>query len=129
MELGHPVHIPDRMFFRIGEVAAIVGVKPYVLRYWETEFSVLSPSKSNSQQRMYTRADVENALLIKHLLYDLRFSIEGAKKRITEMRRQGGLAEARRPKVSVTLDKIELIEKAKDQLRALIRLAEPGPSA
>jgi DNA-binding transcriptional MerR regulator len=122
MELERPVNIPDRMFFRIGEVAEIVGVKPYVLRYWESEFSLLSPNKSNSQQRMYSRSDVENALLIKHLLYDLRFSIEGARKRITEMRRQGELTEARKVKVVVDAETISAIDEARRELNELIEL-------
>lgn len=108
MELKNPVLIPDKMFFKIGEVAQIADLKPYVLRYWETEFSLLSPAKSNSQQRMYSRTDVENVLLIKHLLYDLRFSIEGAKKRLSEMRRAGELSEAR--KVKVSLDAARMAE-------------------
>jgi DNA-binding transcriptional MerR regulator len=124
MELENPVHIPDRMFFRIGEVAEIVGVKPYVLRYWETEFSLLSPNKTNSQQRMYTRTDVENALLIKHLLYDLRFSIQGAKKRIAEMRRQGELSEARKVKVVIEAEQLSNIDEAKRELREIISLCK-----
>lgn len=122
MELEKPVHIPDRMFFRIGEVAKIVGVKAYVLRYWETEFTLLSPNKSNSQQRMYTRMDVENALLIKHLLYDLRFSIEGAKKRISEMRRQGELSDARKVKVVISSEKLDAITEAKRAVREILEL-------
>ena len=125
MELESAVHIPDRMFFRIGEVADIVGVKPYVLRYWESEFPMLSPNKSNSQQRMYSRTDVENALLIKHLLYELRFSIEGAKKRISEMRRHGELAEARKVKVLVDADHLEAIVEARRELAELIELCQP----
>lgn len=124
MELENPVRIPDRMFFRIGEVADIVGVKAYVLRYWESEFPLLSPNKSSSQQRMYSRTDVENALLIKHLLYDLRYSIEGAKKRITEMRREGELSEARKMKVSVPIDTLNAIEEAKHELRELVELCQ-----
>jgi DNA-binding transcriptional MerR regulator len=120
MELESPVHIPDRMFFRIGEVADIVGVKAYVLRYWESEFSLLSPNKSNSQQRMYSRSDVESALLIKHLLYDLRFSIEGAKKRISQMRRQGELSEARKVKVAIEAQQFDNMELAKQELRELV---------
>ena len=119
METEKHVQIPDRMFFRIGEVAEIVGVKPYVLRYWETEFTLISPNKSNSQQRMYTRTDVESILLIKHLLYDLRFSIEGAKKRISEMRRQGELSEAR--KFKVTVDPTALAQ-ARTELEEMIEL-------
>lgn len=83
--------IPDRLYFRIGDVADLVGVKPYVLRYWETEFTSISPQKSNTGQRVYRRTDVENLLMIKHLLYKERYSIEGARKRISELRKDGEL--------------------------------------
>ena len=119
MELENPVRIPDKMFFKIGEVAELAGLKAYVLRYWETEFPFLAPNKSNSQQRMYTRTDIENLLLVKHLLHDLKFSIEGARKRITELRRQGELAEARR--MSIQLD-AQRVEEAKQELHELIDL-------
>lgn len=82
-ELGE---IPQRLFFKIGDVAELVGVKPYVLRYWETEFPMISPQKSDSGQRVYRRADVEIVLIIKKLLYQERYSIEGARKRIKELR-------------------------------------------
>jgi DNA-binding transcriptional MerR regulator len=72
--------IPDKMAFKIGEVADILGVKQYVLRYWETEFEELNPKKSGNNQRMYTRKNVETALMIQKLLHRDRFSIEGAKK-------------------------------------------------
>src|SRR5579872_5375983 len=72
--------IPDKLFFRIGEVSEIVGVEPYVLRYWESEFPALAPKKSSSGQRMFRRKDVELLLRIKHLLYDQKFTIEGARK-------------------------------------------------
>src|SRR5688572_22779923 len=85
------VTIPDKMFFRIGDVAELLGVKPYVLRYWETEFSILTPEKSASGQRVYKRTDVENLMLIKQLLYQERYSIEGARNRIRELRKEGGL--------------------------------------
>jgi DNA-binding transcriptional MerR regulator len=67
-------------FLKIGEVAEILGVKQYVLRYWETEFEELSPKKSGNNQRMYTRKNVETALMIQKLLHRDRFSIEGARK-------------------------------------------------
>src|ERR1700753_1319059 len=77
--------IPDKLFCRIGEVSEIVGVEPYVLRYWESEFPALTPKKSSSGQRMFRRKDVELLLRIKHLLYDQTFTIEGARKaRTTE---------------------------------------------
>lgn len=88
--------IPEKAFFRIGEVAKIVGVKPYVLRYWESEFSLLKPQKSRSQQRVYRRSDVESVLLVKHLLYAERYSIEGARLRIKELKREGELSKVRK---------------------------------
>src|ERR1700692_3401014 len=72
--------IPDKLFFRIGEVSQLVGVEPYVLRYWESEFPGLSPKKSNTGQRMFRRKDVEMLLNIKELLYNKKFTIEGARK-------------------------------------------------
>ena len=71
--------IPDKLYFRIGEVSRILGVEPYVLRYWETEFKELSPKKSGTGHRLYRRKDVETLLTIKELLYSKRFTIEGAK--------------------------------------------------
>ena len=71
--------IPDKLYFKIGEVSELLGVEPYVLRYWETEFPVLSPKKSGTGHRLYRRKDVELLLRIKHLLYEKRFTIEGAR--------------------------------------------------
>src|SRR5580698_4133381 len=78
--------IPDKLFFRIGEVSEIVGVEPYVLRYWESEFPGLSPKKSSSGQRMFRRKDVDLLLNIKQLLYDKKFTIEGARKALQSER-------------------------------------------
>ncbi len=81
------VAIPEKIFFKIGEVCDIVGVQAHVLRYWETEFPQLSPQKNRSGQRSYRRRDVEIALRIKELLYEDMFTIAGAKKKLqTEMR-------------------------------------------
>lgn len=74
----------DKLYFKIGEVARIVGVKPYVLRYWETEFSVLKPGKTRSKHRLYRRRDVDVLLKIKDLLHTRRFTIEGARKKLRE---------------------------------------------
>jgi DNA-binding transcriptional MerR regulator len=74
--------IPNRLYFRIGDVSKLTGIKPYVLRYWESEFPVISPKKSGTGQRLYRRKDVELILEIKHLLYEKRFTIEGARKAI-----------------------------------------------
>lgn len=83
--------IPNKLFFRIGEVGELLGLKTYVLRFWETEFPMIQPSKSKTGQRVYRKKDVELLCLIKHLLYVERFSIEGAKKKIRELKREGGL--------------------------------------
>src|SRR5580693_2223174 len=80
---GQP-DIPDKLFFRIGEVSQLVGVEAYVLRYWESEFPGLSPRKSSSGQRMFRRKDVELLLRIKHLLYSQKFTIEGARKALQD---------------------------------------------
>ncbi len=84
--------IPEKIFFKIGEVCDLVGVQAHVLRYWETEFSMLAPQKNRSGQRTYRRRDVEIALRIKELLYDELFTIAGAKKKLqTELREQSRL--------------------------------------
>ncbi len=80
-------HIPDKLYFRIGEVSDLVGVKPYVLRYWESEFQDIHPMKSKSGQRLYKRRDVEMLMAIKKLLYEERFTINGARKRLKELAR------------------------------------------
>ncbi len=72
--------IPDKLYFRIGEVSRLAGVAPYVLRYWETEFPMISPKKSGTGHRLYRRKDVELVLEIKRLLYDKCFTIVGARK-------------------------------------------------
>lgn len=72
--------IPDKLYFRIGEVAKLAGIKPYVLRFWESEFAGLGPKKSGTGHRLYRRKDVELVLEIKRLLYEKRFTIEGARK-------------------------------------------------
>ncbi len=79
-------NIPDKMAFKIGEVADLAEVEPYVLRYWQTEFDEIKPKKSNHNQRMYTKHDVKMVLMIKKLLHKDRFSIEGARKAIRRLR-------------------------------------------
>lgn len=76
--------IPDRLFFRIGEVTEIAGVEAHVLRFWESEFSMLSPRKTPSGQRQYRRKDVETILTIKQLLYERKYTIAGARQALRE---------------------------------------------
>jgi DNA-binding transcriptional MerR regulator len=74
--------IPDKLYFRIGEVAAIAGVPSYVLRFWESEFPAIRPKRTQAGQRRYRKADVELILTIKHLLHEKRFTIQGARQRL-----------------------------------------------
>src|ERR1700734_3516430 len=80
--------IPDKLYFRIGEVSRLAGIKPYVLRFWETEFNSLGPKKSGKGHRLYRRKDVELVLEIKRLLYDKRYTIEGARKYLDSQSRE-----------------------------------------
>lgn len=75
--------LPEKMYYKIGEVAEVAGVKTSVLRFWESEFTFLKPAKSSSGQRLYSKIEVDLVLQVKHLLYDEKFTIEGVKKRIT----------------------------------------------
>ena len=77
--------IPEKRYYRIGEVSRITGVKPYVLRYWESEFRWMAPQKSRSKQRLYRRRDIDMILLVKKLLYGQRYTIAGARKKLREM--------------------------------------------
>jgi DNA-binding transcriptional MerR regulator len=78
-------HVGEKRYYRIGEVSRITGVKPYVLRYWESEFRWMAPAKSRSKQRLYRKRDIDTIQLIKKLLYEERFTIKGARKRLREM--------------------------------------------
>lgn len=77
-----PSEIPDKFYFKIGEVSDIAGVPPYVLRFWETEFTQIKPRRTESGQRLYRKRDVALVLRIKHLLYERRFTIEGARQHL-----------------------------------------------
>ena len=78
--------IPEKAYFRIGEVSKILNVEPYVIRYWETEFKTVNPVRTKTAQRLYRKKDVQELLTIKNLLYAQRFTIDGAKKQIQKIR-------------------------------------------
>jgi DNA-binding transcriptional MerR regulator len=84
------VAIPEKLFFKIGEVCELAGVQAHVLRYWESEFTMLAPQKNRAGQRVYRKRDVEIALRIKELLYEDQYTIAGAKKRLANDLRAGG---------------------------------------
>ena len=130
MLVGTLPEIPDKLYFRIGDVARLANIKPYVLRFWETEFPGLGPKKSGTGHRLYRRKDVEMVLEIKRLLYQERFTIEGARKfldsrakpelvpaaaaRGKRKRVQGDLFVADR-----TADLTKLVDKVREELRAI----------
>ena len=104
------VTIPDKSYFRIGEVGKLLGVEPYVIRFWESEFKTVRPIRSKKDQRLYRRKDVEELLLIKTLLYDDMFTIAGAKKKLSTLKKE---------QVSVKDDHSSVIITIKRELQAI----------
>jgi DNA-binding transcriptional MerR regulator len=128
--------IPNKLFFKIGEVCEITDTQPYVLRYWESEFPALAPAKNSSGQRIYRRKDIETVLRIKQLLYDEGFTIAGAKKRLeTEIGGRGTTpsAMASLPETQVTNvaapaadDLRALLQEVREELRGMLTLLDKG---
>ena len=114
-------NIPNKMGFKIGEAADYVGVKQYVLRYWETEFDMLKPKKSKNGQRMYTKRDVETALMIRKLLHEDRFSIEGARAALKKLKKQvkEKAIEQQQPSEPSTLSTMSSTEIAEEFLKSI----------
>lgn len=103
------VEVPDKLYFRIGEVAELTSLKPSILRFWETEFPQLKPSKSSSGQRLYSKSDVELILLIKKFLYSERLTIEGARQKISKQK--GGV-----PAINSLSREMRLLREVRDDL-------------
>jgi DNA-binding transcriptional MerR regulator len=119
---GEP-EIPNKLYFRIGEVARLAGIKPYVLRFWETEFSGLGPKKSGTGHRLYKRKDVEMVLQIKRLLYEKRYTIEGARK-FLQSRPSAGVLEsmAKAAAASGEFPPAALVRAIKQELTDILQL-------
>jgi DNA-binding transcriptional MerR regulator len=109
---------PVQEFFSIGEVCEMTDLKPHVLRYWESQFRFLSPAKNRSGNRVYARREIELILLVKHLLYDEKYTIDGARQKLDEQRRTGGLKPAAR--VGLDLESIRLIERELRDIAAIL---------
>ena len=107
--------IPDKPYFKIGEVARLLGVRPSVLRYWETEFRSVKPEKSRTNQRLYHRRHVERLLQIKSLLYDQKYTIAGARRRLKEAQAEGPPPLDARAR--------ELLRRVRREVEELLRLA------
>ena len=111
---------PVQEFFSIGEVCELTDLKPHVLRYWESQFRFLNPAKNRSGNRVYQRREIELILLVKHLLYTEKYTIEGARQKVDEHRKGGELRTVARSALTVqTLDALE------HELKELVRLLAP----
>ena len=120
--------IPNKLYFRIGEVAKLAGIKPYVLRFWESEFSGLGPKKSGTGQRLYRRKDVELVLEIKRLLYEKRFTIEGARKML-EAKPKRDVAKREQPRRQADLfsNTYALYQEVRKELSEILELLNQQP--
>ncbi len=110
---------PVQEFFSIGDVCQLTDLKPHVLRYWESQFRFLNPAKNRSGNRVYQRREIELILLVKHLLYTEKYTIEGARQRIDEYRRSGVLKAQARAALQH-----ETIEDLTNQLRAILDILD-----
>ena len=108
--------IPEKAYFRIGEVSKILNIEPYVIRYWETEFRSVKPVRTRSSQRLYRKKDVEELMTIRNLLYLQRFTIDGAKKQLTKMR-----GDKDPESKIIDKDKLILIKHELQQIRNIIK--------
>ena len=115
--------IARKEYYGIGEVRDLTGLKPHVLRYWETQFDVLHPVKNRAGNRVFRAKDIELILLVKHLLYEEKYTIEGARQKLDDMRRTGELEEERQ----VVLEP-EFLAGMKADLRELLEVLAPPPA-
>lgn len=109
---------PVQEFYSIGEVCSLTGLKPHVLRYWESQFKLLNPAKNRSGNRVYARREVELILLVKHLLYTEKYTIDGARQKLDEHRKGGSLRPAARAALEVQA--LESIERELAELQAIL---------
>jgi DNA-binding transcriptional MerR regulator len=110
-------------FFSIGEVCALTDLKPHVLRYWESQFRFLSPTKNRSGNRVYKSREVELILLVKHLLYTEKYTIEGARQRLESYRKDGELRTAARQAASLAT--LREVRQAVDRVIAVLDGKDP----
>lgn len=122
MKKKKKIKFDDKLFYSISEVSHITGIRPYVLRYWETEFKLLNPDKNLGGQRTYRKKDIEIILRIKKLLYEQKYTIEGAKKKLREMKDSNLQLEfnALQPGIQLNGATNEILEKLKSQLKSLL---------
>jgi DNA-binding transcriptional MerR regulator len=116
--------IVPKEYYSISEVCDIVGLKPHVLRYWESQFPVLNPSKNRSGNRVYLRKEIKLILLVKHLLYQEKYTIEGARQKLDRLRREGEL-----PAMTARVLDRELLDQLRADLREVLEVLTPADAA
>jgi DNA-binding transcriptional MerR regulator len=116
---------PVQEFYSIGEVCELTELKPHVLRYWESQFKLLNPAKNRSGNRVYARREVELILLVKHLLYTEKFTIDGARQKLDEHRKGGTLRSVAR--AALEIQAVESLERELADLLALLEDRPPAP--
>jgi len=114
--------IPDKLYFRIGEVSKLTGIKQYVLRFWESEFPNLGPKKSGTGHRLYRRKDVELVLEIKHLLYEKRYTIEGARKWLENRRKPQPAPKAPKKAQASLFTPPQAIDEIRKELKEILEI-------
>jgi DNA-binding transcriptional MerR regulator len=114
---------PVREFFSIGDVCELTELKPHVLRYWESQFRFLSPAKNRSGNRVYQRREIEMVQLVKHLLYTEKYTIDGARQKLDEFRKNGGM----KPAARTGLD-LETVQQVEHDLRDILAILDGDAS-
>jgi DNA-binding transcriptional MerR regulator len=118
------VLIPNKLYFKIGEVSKITGIEPYILRYWESEFKIVKPYRTKSNQRLYRKKDVEVILRIKKMLYEEKFTIAGAKRKLKE-----GHAKEKQLSINFSQKKyVETLNEIKEEIKLLRDMLSKNPS-
>lgn len=112
--------LPDKLYFKIGEVTALTGVEPYILRYWESEFKLIKPYRTKTNQRLYRKKDVEAIIKIKKMLYEQKFTIAGAKKRIKET--SDHTPQAQMSLGFINPEYVDLLKSTRNELQEIVSL-------
>jgi len=114
--------LPDKLYFKIGEVSTLTGIEPYILRYWESEFKLIKPYRTKTNQRLYRKKDVEAIIKIKKMLYEQKFTIAGAKKKIKESPEHA--AQGQLPLGLISPEYIEMLKSTRNELQEIVSLLE-----
>ena len=112
--------LPDKLYFKIGEVKTLTGIEPYILRYWESEFKLIKPYRTKTNQRLYRKKDVESIIKIKKMLYEQKFTIAGAKKKIKETPEQ---SQQKQPSLGfINPEYVDALKNTRNELKDIVSL-------